>query len=163
MHTRYFPLAVGYTPRNPLVLSGRCLRLSRSCSNRAPATGHDPAPKSDGLHHTPTRPAFTKTVVVSGALSYSNKAPLGQTLEETKVFGVALRGALLPWRGCFWHGKSPARGKPWGGAESRNFYTLLQRTGDLARTQAAGAGVDITGASIHNRLDPDNIRFPSSV
>ncbi len=37
------------------------------------------------------------------------------------------------------------------------------RARDLTGTQAAGAGVDITGAAVHNCLDPDNIRFPSSV
>ena len=42
-------------------------------------------------------------------------------------------------------------------------YAGSDRAGNLTGTQATGAGVDITGAAVHNRLNPDNIRFPSSV
>ena len=53
--------------------------------------------------------------------------------------------------------KTPSAGQMGQKAETSD------RARDLPGTQAAGAGVDITGAAVHNCLDPDNIRFPSSV
>ena len=39
----------------------------------------------------------------------------------------------------------------------------LDRSGDLIGTQAAGAGVNVTRGTVHNRLHTLDIRFPSSV